>query len=61
MKIIQLFISADSIHICKKAFSYMEVITVQGHTFPFCQGVNDLHGALALFLDSEADRPLHAV
>ena len=60
MKIVQLLITADCIHIRIETFTLMEAVNAKCHALPFCEGMN-YHGIFSRILDVKAHRALNAV
>ena len=46
MNIIQLFISANGVHVGKEALIHFETVILEGFSLPFCEGLDDFGIAL---------------
>ena len=61
MDIVEVFVAADSYHICIKSLSVRKTVFLQCVAFPFSQGVYDLGIAAFYGFDIKTYRTLHTV
>ena len=61
VKIVEILVPADRVHIRVQSFAGPEAIMSECPAFPFCERLDDLEGLARHSLDVEGDRPLDTV